>query len=35
LIALDDNGFMAWRYMGDLRWQAIANNKDERHPMAV
>ncbi|EKS29900.1 YbcC family protein [Afipia felis] len=35
LIALDDNGFMAWRYIGGLRWQAIATNKDERHPMAV
>lgn len=35
LIALDDDGIMAWRYIGDLRWKMIASRNIERDAVAV
>jgi uncharacterized protein YbcC (UPF0753/DUF2309 family) len=35
LAALNDDGIMAWRYIGDLRWETIAGRNIERDPGAV
>lgn len=35
LIALDDDGIMTWRYIGDLRWEMIASRNIERDAVAV
>lgn len=35
LIALDDDGIMAWRYIGDLRWETIASRNIERDAVAL
>jgi uncharacterized protein YbcC (UPF0753/DUF2309 family) len=35
LVALDDDGLVAWRYIGDLRWETIASRNIQRDAVAV